>query len=107
EDHGWTVLDAEVATLDELLDALVSADIVAGVEGSQLAHLYYSMRPGKVVLMLMPPDRFNLLYKDFCDRLDLVFGFHVGCTTPAGWEIDLPGLLRLVDLAERTLAGDA
>jgi Glycosyltransferase 61 len=99
--EGWLVLEPIATDLDALLAAISGAEIVMGVEGSHLAHLFYALAPGRTVLALMPPHRFNLLLKDYCDRLDLRFGFHVGVQREDAWEIDLPGLLRLVDRAQR------
>ena len=45
----------------------------------------------------MPPHRFNLLYKDYYDRLGIHFGFHVGIATDARSNIDVDGARTILD----------
>lgn len=99
-DDGWLVLDPMIMDLQDVLNGLAGADIVAGVEGSQLSHLFYAVPTGSTVLVLMPPRRFTLVLKDFCDRLDLRYSFHVGIQDDDHWDVDLAGVRRLVDKAD-------
>ena len=102
EADGWMVIDPESMPTEEVARSLFGARIVAGVEGSQLAHAILAVRSGAGVVALMPPHRFNLLYKDYYDRLGIHFGFHVGIATDAGWNVDVDGARTILDrVAER------
>ena len=99
-ERGWRVLDPTAVTLAELVQAFGQARVVAGVEGSQLAHTVLLCHPGTALVTLQPPRRFGMLLKDFADRLGMRFGCHVGTATSDGWTADIDQVLRLVDLIE-------
>lgn len=101
-DDGWDVVDPRTAPLHELHRLLAGADVVAGVEGSQLAHAVLASPRGTAMVLLMPPDRFNLLLKDFCDRLGIRLGFHVGVPGAGGWRVDVDGMRRVIERLDRT-----
>lgn len=94
---GWSVIEPEFMSTEEVARSLMDARLVAGVEGSQLSHTLLAAPRGSGMIKLMPPNRFNLLYKDFCDRLGIHFGFHVGAATEAGWDVDVEGAQRIID----------
>lgn len=94
---GWKVIDPEAMSTEDVARALMKAHLIAGVEGSQMAHAILAAPCGAGIIELIPPDRFTLLFKDFCDRLGINFGFHVGVATESGWDVDLGGALRIID----------
>lgn len=96
-DDGWVIIDPERMTTAEVARSLFDAELVAGVEGSQLAHAIVAAPTGAGLVPFIPPDRFNLLIKDFADRLGIAYGFHVGVPSETGWDVDLPGALRILD----------
>jgi hypothetical protein len=59
-----------------------------GVEGSQLANGFVCMKDGGSMLVLQPPFRFNNIYKDVCDAMQVKYGFVVGDAKDGGFTID-------------------
>jgi capsular polysaccharide biosynthesis protein len=94
---GFDIID--LATTDALSIARRSlgARIVVGVEGSHLSHALYSMADGGAFLVIQPPDRFALPYKEYADRLGLRFGFVVGSAAETGFTVDLDEMARMLD----------
>lgn len=93
---GWQVLDT-TAPAAVLHATFRRADVVVGVEGSHLAHALLGQPEGAALVELMPPNHFNLVLKDFVDRLGLRLGFHVGTQDDEGWTVDLDAIRRLAD----------
>jgi hypothetical protein len=103
EQHGWTVIDPSVDSMIDIVNALASARIVAGVEGSQMDHTFAAMAPGGALVHLQPPNVFNLVRKEMCERVGYRYGFHVGHQQPDGWTVDIDGFLRLIDRVDHAL----
>ena len=57
EQKGVTIVEAETDT-QSMIEKLMEARILIGVEGSQLAHGVYTLADGGAILALQPPDRF-------------------------------------------------
>ncbi len=97
-DAGFTVVDPATMTVDDMTARMAGVPIVAGVEGSQIAHGYFAMADDGAVLVLQPPYRFNNVIKDFTDCVGLTYAFVVGREDEGGFEIELDGLARVIDL---------
>lgn len=65
--RGFAIVEAEKRSVPELARALAGADVVLGVEGSQLLHGVFGMAAGGAVVTLQPPDRFITAIKVYCD----------------------------------------
>lgn len=76
--HGFTVLDPLAETVPRIIAACAGARVIAGVEGSQLAHGLMVMDPGATLLTLQPPDRVTSVLKITTDRQGQGFAFVVG-----------------------------
>jgi len=100
EADGWVVIDPESMTTAEVARSLFDARLVAGIEGSQLSHAIFALRRGAGVVAMIPPNRFNLLFKDFFDRLGIRFGFHVGTMNETGWEVAVDGAKSIIEHME-------
>lgn len=99
-DDGWLVLDPLSTPLPELLAAFAGAEIVAGPEGSQLAPVLHAIPIGATLVLLCPPQRFNLYYKEFCDRLGIRLAFHIGLARGEEWDVEIDVVRRLIDSVE-------
>lgn len=96
ERHGFRVLDPREADLPSIMGACAGAQVVAGVEGSQLLHGIMVLQPGGALLTLQPPNRFVTVLKDLTDRDQQHFAFVVG--TPRGEDFHVS-----IEEVERTL----
>ena len=67
--RGFAVIDPDQMTAAEIQKLVSGARIVAGVEGSHLAHGMLSCADECTFLVLQPPTRFNNIYKDITDAL--------------------------------------
>lgn len=96
--RGGTVIDTRTCTVAEIIAACFDAELVLGVEGSQLVNGLAWMSDRGTVVVLQPPQRFSVLHKDRCDCVGIRFAFIVGDPREGGdfW-IDVPRLERLLD----------
>lgn len=98
ESQGFVILDPQNSSATELLTQSLDAGIVAGVEGSQMAPGFLSVKNRGTVLTLQPPRRFNIFCKGLMDSLDLTYSFVVGDPAEQGFRIDIDRLARTLDL---------
>lgn len=85
---GFRVLDPLACDLATILGACAGARIVAGVEGSQLAHGLMVMGRDATLLTLQPPDRVTSVLKISTDRQGQGFGLVIGQGTCDGFYVD-------------------
>lgn len=97
-DLGFDILDPTELSVEEIVRRSMDAEIVAGVEGSQLSHGIFSVADEGTFLVLQPPTRFALAYKDFTDPLGMRCAFVVGDQDGEGFTVDLGDLQRTLDL---------
>ncbi|EKQ67661.1 hypothetical protein OsccyDRAFT_3944 [Leptolyngbyaceae cyanobacterium JSC-12] len=103
QSQGFTILEAETLSAEEIVQATVGAKIVVGVEGSQLVHGLFAMADDGVMLTLQPPFRFNNVYKDYTDCLGARYAFVVGKLVGTGFEIAIDDLARTLDKIDRII----
>lgn len=96
-DAGFDVLDPATLTADEIASRSLEARIVVGVEGSHLSHAIYSMADDGAFLVLQPPDRFALAYKEYADRMEMRFAVLVGDRASQGFSVPASDLLKMLD----------
>jgi hypothetical protein len=96
---GFAILDPMREPAAALVAACANAEVLVGVEGSQLAHGILAMRRGGTVITLQPPSRFSSIWNSICDGVDVHYGFVVGRLEGAGtdFRICIDGLRRLID----------
>lgn len=85
--HGFRIMEPEDHSADELLDACGGARVVAGVEGSHMAHGVAAMPPGAALLTLQPPDRVTTALKSLTDRWQQRFALLIGTGTAQGFQV--------------------
>ena len=96
---GASVLQMEETPTESIIEYLLGAEVVIGVEGSQLCHAVHTLREGGAIVVIQPPFRFYNAHKDWADALGMKYGFVVGDPAENGFELDPDDLLRTIDLA--------
>lgn len=94
---GFDVIEPARLDAEEIARRTFGAPVVVSVEGSHMSHTVFTMADAAAFVVLQPPDRFAMAYKEFTDSIGLRFAFLVGTATPGGFEIDLDDLDRLLD----------
>jgi len=98
EKLGFEILDPMALGAEEIACRTLDAPLVVAVEGSQLSHAIYSASPDAVFVVLQPPARFAMAYKEYTDRVGMRFAFLVGEQAEEGFTVSPDHLLRLLDL---------
>ena len=96
--RGFRVVDATKDDVRTILANCVGAQVIAGIEGSQLFHGIMALAPGGSVLALQPPDRFSPVIKRTTDPDNQNYGFVVGNAMAGGFTVDLDEVERTLDL---------
>ncbi|MES2182646.1 MAG: glycosyltransferase family 61 protein [Pseudomonadota bacterium] len=96
--RGFRILDITKADVANIVATCAGAQVVMGVEGSQLIHGILTLPPGGAILTLQPPNRFVDSYKLMTDRDRQHFGFVVGIAEADGFRIDPNEVERTLDL---------
>lgn len=96
-DIGFDIIEPAHLEADEIARRTLDAPIVVSVEGSHISHVSYSMAPTGTLLVLQPPDRFAMAFKEFTDCVGIRFAFVVCDPAKDGFEVDIDGLRRFMD----------
>jgi hypothetical protein len=94
---GFKIVDPSVMTAEEIAVETLDASLVVGVEGSHLAHTIYSMAADAAFLVIQPPSRVAMAFKEFTDCVGMTFGMVVADAADAGFSLPIDMLLRMVD----------
>lgn len=97
--RGFHILDPMQASLDEIIARCSGAQVVAGVEGSQLVHGLMMMPPDARAFVIQPPDRAVSALKKLTDRQEQDYALLVGVGTHEAFSIDGDEVERTLDLA--------
>jgi hypothetical protein len=100
---GFRIVDPMGLSAEEVARLTLDARIVVGVEGSHLSHAIYSMADEACLVVLQPPARFSLAYKEYTDRMAMRLAFVVGEPHPLGFTVALHEVERTIELAARAL----
>lgn len=98
-DYGFLVVDPSTATVDELVAACAQAEVVAGIEGSQIAHGTVLMRDDALMFTLQPPDRACVTFKIQSDRREQDFAIVIGHGNHERFTVEWDDIRRTLDLA--------
>lgn len=93
----FRIVDLEAMSPEAIALAALDARIVVSVEGSQLAHGMYCAADDAVFLVLQPPTRLSMVYKEFTDRMGMGFAFLVGDPVGEGFRVSPSDLGRMLD----------
>jgi hypothetical protein len=102
--HGFTIVDPEKLTPSEIVEQTMGAEVVIGVEGSQIPHALLTMADKGALCCLLPPHRFVNTFKGYADCLGMRYAMLVGHAAPGGFRIDLSDLGRILERIETKLA---
>lgn len=102
--RGFAILDPDTMTAEEISRATLDTDCVVAIEGSHISHCIYSAAKTGTLLVLQPPSRFSMCYKEFTDCAEQGFAFAVCTPHPNGFSADIDRLQRLLDLVDRKTA---
>lgn len=95
--RGFDILEPSRLAPEEISRRLLGAPIVIAVEGSHLSHAIYSLADDGAFLVIQPPDRFAMPYKEFADRMGMRFGFVVAEPAEGGFVADAGEILSMVE----------
>jgi hypothetical protein len=96
--RGFTIVDPSAPNPGEMLATLMGANLIVSIEGSHLYPFLYTLSQNGSLLVLEPPDRFNLVARDASECLGIKFGFIVGANVGTGYRFSTSDLLRMIDL---------
>ena len=94
---GFDIIDLDRMDAAEIARRTLDAPIVIGVEGSHLSHAIYAMADSGAFLVIQPPDRFAMPYKEYADRMGMGFGFVVALPDAGGFAVDLDDIRMMLD----------
>lgn len=97
-EYGFRTLYVDRHDADQMVEAAGAAQLVVGVEGSQLAHGVIAMPPGGTVLTLQPADRVTTSLKLLTDCWRQRYAMVVGAGTAGGYRVEWDQLRRTLDL---------
>ncbi|KIC41617.1 hypothetical protein RA27_10310 [Ruegeria sp. ANG-R] len=95
---GFDIVEPAKLSPYEISQRLLDVPVIVSVEGSHLAHGIYSIAAGGTFLVLQPPNRFAMAFKEFTDRAGMQFAFTVGHPAANGFSVDIDDLERTLDL---------
>lgn len=98
--RGFVSIEPETMTPEEVVRTITGASTIVGLESSALAPGIFGLADGGAWLNLMPPTRFNNIFKDYLDALEMHYGFVVGTPVSDGFRIDADEVERTLDLLD-------
>ncbi len=103
--NGFRIVDSETESVGELLEILVNAKIVVSMEGSHIAHCIFAVPRDSALLVLQPADRFAANHREWCNCLNVRFGFVVGTAGTAGYVFSTTEIFDTVNLMLASVDG--
>lgn len=97
--EGFSIVDPETMSVEEICTLLNGSPLVVGVEGSQLAHAALSLSNNGVLLCIQPSARFNSVYRGFTNSLGLQWSFTIAEGERNQFKQSPQRLLATIDLA--------
>lgn len=94
---SFDILDPDRLSAREIAKRSLNARVIVGVEGSHLSHAVFSAADGACFLVVQPPERFAMAYKEFTDRMDMRFALVVADPAPGGFAVDINDVHRLLE----------
>ncbi|MTH76899.1 glycosyltransferase 61 family protein [Paracoccus aestuariivivens] len=94
---GFDILDPERMGADSIARVALDAPVVVAVEGSHLGHAIYTLAAGGSLLVIQPPYRFAMPYKEVTDCMGMKFGFVVGLPAEGGFVADIDEIKQMLE----------
>jgi capsular polysaccharide biosynthesis protein len=95
---GFDILDPENLSAQDVAQRSLGARVVIAVEGSHLSHAIFSAAEQATFMVIQPPDRFALAYKEYTDRMDMRFALVVAEPASGGFSVVIDEVHRLLEL---------
>ena len=95
--HGFEIVEPARLSAAEIAARTLDAPLVISVEGSHLSHAIFTLADRGTMLVLQPPDRFAMPYKEYTDAVDMRFAFLVGEQSPQGFRVPLDDVQRMLE----------
>ncbi|MEL6681098.1 MAG: glycosyltransferase family 61 protein [Pseudomonadota bacterium] len=99
KDLGFDIVEPARLPADEIARRTLDAPIVISIEGSHISHAVYSMATTGTLLVVQPPDRFAMAFKEFTDQIGIRFAFFVGDAAPGGFSVNMDAFQRFLERA--------
>jgi len=100
--HGFVIVDIQ-NHLDDVISMISKARIVVSMEGSNIAHCCFSLSSDAGLLVLMPPDRFVPVHREWSAGAGITFGFVVGSKQESGYRFSTDEILATIDLMLKSM----
>lgn len=100
---GFRIVEPMGLSAQDVARQTLNAPFVVGVEGSHLSHAIYSMADGACLVVLQPPARFSLTYKEYTDRMAMRLAFVVGEPHPLGFTVAPEDIERTLEQAAQAV----
>lgn len=94
---GFDIVEPAKLEPAEIARRMTDTALVISIEGSHLAHAIYTLADDGAFLVIQPPDRVALPYKEYADRMEMRFGFVVGRPAPGGFSADPGEIAAMVE----------
>ena len=92
------IINTGAMSPSEIARQSMGADIIIGIEGSHLSHGIFTMSENGTLLVIQPPDRFAMVYKEFTDCMNMTFAFLVGdAIGPGQFNVNTSKLNHLIE----------
>jgi hypothetical protein len=97
--YGFRIVDPLAESVEEIIAACAGAQVVAGVEGSQLVHGLMVMPPDARALVIQPPTRVVSVLKLWVDRQGQDYAVVIGSGNHDVFDADIREIELTLDLA--------
>jgi hypothetical protein len=91
-------LEPELSSPQQIVDTLSQASLAVSVEGSAICHALVALPATAGLVIIQPPNHFNIFNKVIGDFAQLRTGFVVADPAANGFLLDLNRLLKTIDL---------
>lgn len=102
--EGFEFVDIAQANVSKIMDAAMDAELCVTMEGSHQIHAFLFLKHDGILVNIQPSDRLNCVVNDFIPPIGMRYAFVVGMKGGAGYHVDIPALLKTIDLAEHARA---
>lgn len=93
---GVRIVDGS-SPISEVLGQVLDADIIVGLEGSQLAHAVLVLKEGGALIVLQSPFRFYNPHYEWVRLLEMNYGTVVGTVAEDGFTVNFDDVARMID----------
>ncbi len=100
EKEDFFVLYPEKESSSTIISVLSGASVVVGMVGSALAHAQLAMPQGSSLVVIQPSNLFSGFHKLFADVSGIRFAFVVADTINDESFVDIPRLLKTIELVD-------